>query len=254
VGFAVDVEDGGGGICAEADCAVLVAYAFEGDALFEVGVEGDGSVGVASLFEDVDPAVFEAFEALGVVGGVGELDVAGLGDGDRTGLVFGGGEGVGVGAGGAGLGGVELAGRGVRQRDAVVGVGEVFGCEPPGDGVSLHGFKDETGGEGWGVAFHHFVVEAADGLDLAEGEGVVGVGVAEVEVVGAPGFHVAVAVGDGGEGEEGVGLVVHEVAADLVGGVGEAGGVLVVGGLEEEDGGVYGACTDGDDVGFVVCG
>ena len=29
----------------------------------------------------------------------------------------------------------------------------------------FHGFEDETGGEGWGVALHHLVVEAADGLD-----------------------------------------------------------------------------------------
>ena len=78
VGFAVDVEDRGGGVVAEAEGAVLVADAFEGDALFEVGVEGDGGVGVAGLFEDVDPAIFESLEALGVVGSVGELDVAGL--------------------------------------------------------------------------------------------------------------------------------------------------------------------------------
>ena len=46
------------------------------------------------------------------------------------------------------------------------------------------------------------------------------VGVAEVEVVGAPGFGVGVGVVDGGDGEKGVGLVVHEVAAYLVGAVG----------------------------------
>ena len=45
--------------------------------------------------------------------------------------------------------------------------------------------------------------------------------------------------------------MVHEVAADLVGAVGEAGGVLVVGGLEKDDGGVDGAGAEGDDVGFV---
>ena len=127
-----------------------------------------------------------------------------------------------------------LAGRGVAQGDAVVGVGKVFGGEPPGDGVLLHAFEDEAGGEGRGVALHHLVMEAADGLDLAEGKGVGGVGVAEVEVVGAPGLGVGVVVVDGGEGEEGVGLVVHEVAADLVGAVREAGGVLVVRGLEKD--------------------
>ena len=87
VGFAVDVEDGGGGIVAEAEGAVLVANAFEGDALLEVGVEGDGGVGVAGAFEDVDPAIFQSLKALGVVGSVGEFDVAGLGDGHAGGLV-----------------------------------------------------------------------------------------------------------------------------------------------------------------------
>jgi hypothetical protein len=58
VGFAVDVEDRGCGIVAEADGAVLVAYAFQRDSLFEVGVEGDGGVGVAGFLEDVDPAIF----------------------------------------------------------------------------------------------------------------------------------------------------------------------------------------------------
>jgi len=83
VGFAVGVEDRGGGVVAEADCSVLVAYSFEGDSLLEVGVERDGGVGVAGFLEDIDPAVFEAFEGLHVVGRVGELNVAGLCDGDR---------------------------------------------------------------------------------------------------------------------------------------------------------------------------
>ena len=139
VGLAVDVEDGLFGVGAEAAGAVLVADAFEGDAFFEVGVEGDGAFGVAGLFEDVDPAVFEAVEGFDVVVGVGELDLRGA-----------------VGAG--------------VEGDAVVGVGEVFGHEPPGDGVVFHGFEDEAGGEGWGVALHHLVVEAADWLDEPMGK------------------------------------------------------------------------------------
>ena len=47
VGFAIRIEDGGCGIVAEAEGTVLVAYAFEGDALFEIGMEGDGGIGVA---------------------------------------------------------------------------------------------------------------------------------------------------------------------------------------------------------------
>jgi len=105
VGFAVGVEDGRGGIVAEADRAVLVADAFDGNALFEVGVEGDGSFGVAGSLEDVDPAIFQAFKAPGVVGRVGELDVAGLRDGDGSGLVGGRDAGVGVRTCRAGLGG-----------------------------------------------------------------------------------------------------------------------------------------------------
>jgi hypothetical protein len=97
-------------------------------------------------------------------------------------------------------------------------------------------------------------MEAADGLDLAERVGIIGIGVAEVEVVGAPCLHVAVVVLEGGEGEERVGLVVHEVAADLIRGVGEAVGMFVVGGLEENDGGVDGAGAEGDDGCFVLCG
>ena len=91
----------------------------------------------------------------------------GCGDGDVGGLAGGTGGGVGMGAGGAGLGGRELAGCGVAEGDAVIGVGKVFGGEPPGDGVALHAFEDEAGGERRGVALHHLVVEAADGLDLA---------------------------------------------------------------------------------------
>lgn len=93
----------------------------------------------------------------------------------------------------------------------------------------LHAFEHEAGCEGRGVGLHHLVVEAADGLDLAKGEGIVGVRITEVEVVGAPGLGVAVFVVLEREGEEGVGLVVHEVAADLIGAVGEAGGVFMVG-------------------------
>ena len=50
MGFAVGVEDAGGGVRAHAAGAVLVAYAFEGDSLFEVGVEGDVSGGVSGAF------------------------------------------------------------------------------------------------------------------------------------------------------------------------------------------------------------
>ena len=137
----------------------------------------------------------------------------------------------GVGAKGAGSGGRlaadALAGGEIFEGDAVFGGGEVFGREPPGNGKVLHGFEHETGSEGRGVTFHHFVVEGADGLDLAERKGVGRIGVLDIEVVGAPGFGVGVVVGLGGKGEQGVGLVIHEIAADLVGAVGETAGVGV---------------------------
>ena len=134
------------------------------------------------------------------------------------------------------------------------GVGEVFGHEPPRDCVVFHGFEDEAGSEGRGVVLHHLVVEAADGLDGAHGEVVFAVGVAEVEVVGTPGFHVTVVVTIKAEGEDGVGLVEHEVAADHAGGVvGQAVRVLIGGGLQEQSGGVDGAAADGDDAAEVGC-
>ncbi len=121
--------------------------------------------------------------------------------------------------------------------------------EPPGNGGGLHGLEDEAGGEGWGVVLHHLVMKAADGLDGAHGKVVFAVGVAEVEVVGAPGLRVTVVVTIKAEGEESIGLVVHEVAAHHVGAVvGEAARVLVGGGLQEERGGVDGSTADGDDV------
>jgi hypothetical protein len=52
-----------------------MADSFEGDALFEVGVERDGAFGVACLFEDVDPTRFETSEGFDVVVGVEELDL-----------------------------------------------------------------------------------------------------------------------------------------------------------------------------------
>jgi len=51
-----------------------------------------------------------------------------------------------MGTGGTWLGRGDAAGCGVAEGDAVVRVGEVFGREPPRDGVELHAFEDEAGG------------------------------------------------------------------------------------------------------------
>lgn len=80
VGLAVGVEDAGVGVVAHATGAVLVADAFERDALLEVGMKRNRGVGVAGLLEDIDPASFEAVEGLDVVGSVGEPDFVRGGD------------------------------------------------------------------------------------------------------------------------------------------------------------------------------
>jgi len=137
VGLAIEVEDAGGGVVAEAEGAVLVAYAFEGDAFFEVSVERNVGVGVTGLLEDFYPAVFEAIEGFCVVGSVRELDVAGGCGGDSGGLVRWGDAGVWMGTGRA-WGNVGMGcGRGVSEGNAIVGVRQVFRGEPPGDRVAL---------------------------------------------------------------------------------------------------------------------
>ena len=71
------VENAGSWIVTHAAGAVLVADAFDGDALLEIGVEGNGGAGVAGLLEDVDPAILETVEGFDVVGSVGELNPSG---------------------------------------------------------------------------------------------------------------------------------------------------------------------------------
>ena len=75
--FAVQVKHASSWIVAHAAGAVLVADAFKGYAFLEVNMQRSGRAGVASLFENVDPAIFEALETLYVVGSIGELDAIG---------------------------------------------------------------------------------------------------------------------------------------------------------------------------------
>ena len=91
-------------------------------------------------------------------------------------------------------------------------------------------------------------MKAADGLDLPERKRISRVGILQVEIVGAPGLGVAVLIAIGADCEQCVGLVVHEVAAHLVGAVGEAIRMLVVGGCEKNDCGVDSAGTDGEKI------
>ena len=72
--FAVRIEDAGFRIRSHAAGAVLVADAFKGYALLEVSMERNGCAGVASLLENVDPAIFEALEGFDIIRRVRELD------------------------------------------------------------------------------------------------------------------------------------------------------------------------------------
>ena len=89
-------------------------------------------------------------------------------------------------------------------------------------------------------------MKAADGLNLSEGKWKSRVRVPEVEVVGTPRFRIAVLVAFGGQGEQRVGLVVHEVASHLVGPVCEAGGMFIVGGGKQNDRRIDGAGAYGE--------
>jgi hypothetical protein len=99
VGAAVNVEHGLLRVGAEAAGAVLMADTFERYAFFEVGMHVDGGVGMACLLQHFDPACLETLERFHIVVGVVELDFA------------------------------------VDDLHAVIGVGQIFGGEPPGNSV-----------------------------------------------------------------------------------------------------------------------
>ena len=52
----------------------------------------------------------------------------------------------------------------------------------------LHGLEYKPGSQTWRIAFHHFVVETADWLNLPERIRVTRIGILQIEVVRAPGF------------------------------------------------------------------
>jgi hypothetical protein len=115
--------------------------------------------------------------------------------------------------------------------------------------VVLHGFEDEAGRQRRGVAFHHFRVEAAYRLDLAQRIWIIRVCIPQIEVIRAPGLRVRVFIPVRRDGEQGIRLVIHEISADLVGGVGKPVGVLVVGGCQQNHSRVHGAGTKAKKIG-----
>jgi hypothetical protein len=76
---------------------------------FEVNAERNRAFGVARLFKDVNPALLEAGKGFDIVVSIGKPD---LGAYRRAGV----------------------------ESDAVIGVREVFGHEPPGNRVVFHSF------------------------------------------------------------------------------------------------------------------
>src|SRR5580658_4143544 len=133
--------------------------------------------------------------------------------------------------------------RSVFQRHTVFAVGKILCCEPPRNRVMLHLFEYETRRKGRCVAFHHLEVETTHGLHLSQRERVGGVRILKVEIVRSPRLRVAVLVPFGTQRQERVGLVVHEVAANLIGPIPETSWMLVVGRGQQKDRGVDGSST-----------
>ena len=133
VGAAVQVQNRGLRIRAKAAGAVLVADTLEGDALREVELVRE-DMGTVNLLEHLGPSVHEPLEGLDVVRGIVELDLA------------------------------------VDQEDAVLGIGEVLGGEPPRNGMLGHLLEYQTRGHTRCIGDHHFVMEGSDQLDVAHRE------------------------------------------------------------------------------------
>ena len=72
--LAVRIENARQRINPHPTSSVLVAYTFNGNPLFEICVQRHGRRGVAGSFKSIDPAVFEAFKTLHIVGRVGKLN------------------------------------------------------------------------------------------------------------------------------------------------------------------------------------
>ena len=123
---------------------------------------------MASPFQDFDPSIFEPLKALHIIRRVGQLDAIRSIVGNCFGLI-----------------GIARVSRRVRaekpwlavfngkrrrivQRHTISLVGQILRREPPRHSVMLHRFENESRSKRRRIAFHHFMVEAADRLHLAQ--------------------------------------------------------------------------------------
>lgn len=234
VSFAVLVKNAVGGILTHTACAVLVADTFDRNALLKICMKRHMGCRVPGSLENIDPAILEAIERFHIVRCVGELNAmpSRIGDGLRL------------------VRPASIAGRvrpdhtrlhrlyrqrcRVVKRHAILGVGQVFGGEPPWNGMMLHRLENETWSERRCITLHHLEVKAADRLHLSEGVRIVRVVALQVEVIRAPCLRVRVLVALCRERQQGICLVVHEVTAHLIGSIRQTGRVFVIYGREQD--------------------
>lgn len=166
MGFAVRVEDTGGGIVAHAAGAVLVPDPINRDALLEVSMERDRGGRVSSPLENVNSTVFKAIEGLDFIWCVGEPNPLRRGICHGLGLVGAAGVSGGMGANDARLPTFDGEQCGALESDAIFRVWQILCREPPRNSVVIHSFQDKAWSKWRSVAVHHLEVEAADRLHL----------------------------------------------------------------------------------------
>ena len=141
------------------------------------------------------------------------------------------------------------------EGDPVIWLRQVLGGQPEVHGVlgdvAQRPGRRELGLERF-LAAEHLRLRLADHLDVAHR--VVEVRAAEVEVIDAEGLLEDGRVRVLGQGEHGLAVVVHEVAADLIGAVGQPVRVLVASGGQQQLGGVDRAAGDDHDVAVIALG
>jgi len=91
------------------------------------------------------------------------------------------------------------------------------------------------------------VVKATDWLNLSKWVRVFGVRILEIEIVGAPSLRIGIFVPFGGDRKQRVGLVIHEVASDLIGAVRKAPRALVAGRSQKYDCRIDSTRADGEE-------
>src|SRR5579863_7188265 len=126
VGLTVRIENARQRVCPHSASPILVAYAFDRNAFFEIGVERNGRCGMAGSFENVDPPVFEPLEALHIIGSVGKLNAIWSVIGNIFGLIHMAGISRGMRAAKPWLAVLDGERRSVVQRYSVVLVGQIL--------------------------------------------------------------------------------------------------------------------------------